>query len=136
MTDLTLKLTPRRAGLKLGVDNELDVLVQLQAPDAPEELDRAPLNVAFVVDRSGSMRGRPLFEAKRCVEQMVDRLFPKDRAALVTYDHLIDVPVQSTPLVDKERFKEALAEVYARGRTDLHQGWWSGGKRSSPLHRP
>ena len=33
----TIVLTPRRAGLRAGADNTVDVLVRIQAPDAPAE---------------------------------------------------------------------------------------------------
>ena len=55
----TLLITPRRAALLAGHDNELDVLVRVQAPNAPaEQPSRNPLHLALVIDRSGSMSGR------------------------------------------------------------------------------
>ena len=50
-------LTPRRGGLLAGQHNTVDVLVRIQAPDAPEghTAVRPPQAIALVIDRSGSM---------------------------------------------------------------------------------
>ncbi len=57
----TLLATPRRPALLAGHDNTLEVLVRVQAPDAPADLpQRNPLNLSLVIDRSGSMSGQPL----------------------------------------------------------------------------
>ena len=73
-------LTPRRAGLLAGQDNTVDVLVRIQAPDAPagHTAVRPPQAIALVIDRSGSMEGRPLAEARRCAEYVVGKLRPTD----------------------------------------------------------
>ena len=74
----TLLITPRRAALLAGHDNELDVLVRVQAPNAPtEQPSRHPLHLALVIDRSGSMSGPPLAEAKRCADFVLDGLMPQ-----------------------------------------------------------
>ena len=80
MTTPTMIITARRPALLAGHDNELDVLVRVQAPDAPAELPkRNPLHLALVIDRSGSMSGQPLDEAKRCAEFVLDGLQATDR---------------------------------------------------------
>ena len=65
-------LIPRRAGLRDGEENVVEVLLRVQAPDAPADHDaaRAPQAVALVIDRSGSMNGQPLAEARRCAHSM------------------------------------------------------------------
>ena len=73
-------MTPRRNALRAGHDNTVDVLVRVQAPDAPQRdtAVRPPQAIALVIDRSGSMSGRPLAEARRCAEFVVSRLRPCD----------------------------------------------------------
>ncbi len=51
----------------------------------PEDTRRVPVNLALVLDRSGSMRGQKLVDAKRAARELVMRLGPEDRLALVHY---------------------------------------------------
>jgi Ca-activated chloride channel family protein len=127
MMNPAVVLTPRRPALVSGFDNTVDVLVRVQAPAAPQAAaERSPFNLAIVLDRSGSMEGQPLHEAKRCAGMIADRLDAKDRAALVIYDHDVEVLVPATPMADKAAFRTAIASVHSRGWTNLHGGWLKG----------
>ena len=99
------------------------------APDAQTEGSRAaPLDVAFVLDRSGSMRGGKLELAKEGVDRAVSRLRDADRAALVVYDDQVDTmqPLQpATPRL-KANLRLALHGVDPGGSTFLSGGWIAG----------
>jgi Ca-activated chloride channel family protein len=128
MTTPNLILTPRKSALLAEHDNTLDVLVQIQAPELPRDQrpKRLPLHLALVLDRSGSMSGQPLEEAKRCAQFVIDSLDPSDRASLVVYDNRVDTLVQTRDLEDREIFRRAIRGIEARGTTDLHGGWQRG----------
>jgi Ca-activated chloride channel family protein len=51
----------------------------------PKENHRVPVNVALIIDRSGSMRGQKLDDAKRAAREFVQRMTEVDRLALVHY---------------------------------------------------
>ena len=78
-------MIPRCAGLRAGHDNVVEVLVRFQAPDAPAGHDaaRPPQALGLVIDRSGSMSGRPLEEAKRCAKYVLGKLRSSDAVSLV-----------------------------------------------------
>ena len=136
MTTPTMILTPRRPALLAGHDNELDVLVRIQAPDAPADLPkRNPLHVSLVIDRSGSMSGEPLDEAKRCAEFVLDGLQPTDQLSLVVYDNDVQTLVPATPLTDKDPIRRAIRAVDSGGSTDLHGGWLQGAETLAPHTR-
>ncbi len=135
MTTPTLCITPRRNALLADHDNTLEVLVRVQAPDAPatQAPARQPLNIALVIDRSGSMSGRPLHEAVRCANFVIDSLTPDDQASLVVYDDSVHTLVPTTPVTDRDRFRRALGTVHSGGSTDLHGGWLRGAETLAPL---
>ena len=130
---MKLVLTPRKAALASGQENELDVLVRIQAPDTPEssEYVRPDLNLALVIDRSGSMAGEPLHEAKKCAQFMIDNLGPNDRAALIAYDDGVRTLVPNTRAAEKEKFRRALSQINEGGMTNLHGGWLAGAEAAS-----
>ncbi|RYF26721.1 MAG: VWA domain-containing protein, partial [Comamonadaceae bacterium] len=91
----------------------LEVLVRVQAPDArPEGLagsSRAPLRLAVVIDRSGSMSGQPLQEAMRCAQYLAGALQSTDHIGVVLYDSDVQVPVRLGPAGLPDDVRLALA---------------------------
>ncbi len=121
-------LTPRRAGLRPGQDNTVEVLVRIQAPDAlsGHAAERPPQALALVIDRSGSMQGRPLTEARRCAEYVVGKLRPTDAVSLVQFDNRVQRLWPAVPLGDGAPLRAAIAAIHSGGNTHLHGGWREG----------
>ena len=107
-------------------DNQLSVLVDLAARTLPTTVDRAPATLVVVLDRSGSMAGDRIEGAKTALLALVDRLDPRDRFGLVTFDDRVQVVVPAGPLADKPGVKEAIAAVQDGGSTDLSAGYFRG----------
>lgn len=128
-------VTPRRGALLAGQDNTLDVLVQVRAPDAKslDEADRPPLGIALVVDRSGSMSGVPLDEAKRCCKYVVGRLRPVDRLSIVQFDGRVEVLRPAAYVTGKSMLESEIDGIESGGNTNLHGGWLAGAEQMAPF---
>lgn len=111
--------------------SERFVLVEIDAPPAPRQAGREPVNLAFVLDRSGSMSGQKISLAKQAIETAVDRLLPTDRFAIVCYHDRIDVVVETTAASREAKTNaiERLRAIDARGSTDLGGGWLRGAEQ-------
>ena len=111
----------------------MDVLVRVQAPDAPKTAlpGRPRLNLAVVIDRSASMSGEPLHEAKRCAAFMIESLHEADSASVVAYDDNVQIVAESQPVKRKEKFKAAIAHIHEGGSTNLHGGWLKGAEEAA-----
>ena len=71
------------------VQGEEVVQVSL-TPPARDTQDRAPRDVVFVLDRSGSMGGWKMVAARRSVGRMIDALAKADRFGVLAFDTEID----------------------------------------------
>ncbi len=106
---------------------EATLLVSLRAA-AEAAVRRSPVDVAFVLDRSGSMAGDKLALAKRAVDVAAGHLGDADRAALVLYDNAVATPHPLQPATGRRKaaLRLALHGVDAGGSTDLGGGWLAG----------
>ena len=83
---------------------------------------RAPVNVAIVLDRSGSMSGRKIEEAKRAAIMAIGLLRDDDIVSIVTYESTVDVLVPATKVSDRQTICDRIRGVRASGNTALFAG--------------
>jgi Ca-activated chloride channel family protein len=102
--------------------HQVGVLVSLEGATP---VRRPPINVALVLDRSGSMSGQPLAAARAAAERFAAFLSPADRLAVVSFDDEVDVVFGPAPGGDPAA-REAISRVGAGGSTNLSGGWLEG----------
>jgi Ca-activated chloride channel family protein len=127
-TSTPLSVTADRRLIRSRWHSQRFIVARVSAPMARTGRERPPVNLAFVLDRSGSMDGQKLRLAAQAVEEGIGRLQPTDRFSVVMYDHDIDVLVPGT-LANQHARRDAvdrLRTVSARGQTDLGGGWLAG----------
>ena len=96
------------------------VRIALRGLDVRRE--RAAVNIAIVLDQSGSMSGRKIEEAKRAAIMAIDQLRDDDIVSVVTYQSTVDVLVPATKLYDREAIRRAIRGIRAGGKTALFGG--------------
>ncbi len=125
---MTLDVQSDRSLIRAGASSTRYVRISFTAPESRAAGARLPVNVALVLDRSGSMGGQKIALARSAARQALSLLGADDRFAVVVYDQIVDVLVGSTPATSEARrhAKDALARTEARGSTDLCGGWLRG----------
>ena len=87
-----------------------------------DQTRRAPVNVTIVLDRSGSMEGRKLEEAKRAAIMAIGQLEDNDVVSVVTYESTVDVLVPATKLHNRDAIRNAIRGITSAGKTALFAG--------------
>jgi len=83
---------------------------------------RPPVNVALVLDKSGSMSGSKLAQAKDAAIRALERLDSNDIVSVIAYDSTVRVVVPATKLTDKDAVRRAIHGIQAGGNTALFAG--------------
>ncbi|MCP4605056.1 MAG: VWA domain-containing protein [Proteobacteria bacterium] len=83
---------------------------------------RSPVNVAIVLDRSGSMSGEKMWKAKEAAKMAIDRLGPDDIVSVVAYNHSVDILVPATKVTDRGWIHNQIDALNADGNTALFAG--------------
>lgn len=84
--------------------------------------EAAPLNLCFVLDRSGSMAGEKIENLRRAVKLVIDQLDQNDILSVVIFDDRADVLVPATPVTDKNYLKRQIDSITDRGGTEMSKG--------------
>lgn len=126
---LHLNLVPDREVLLKGPPQEVVVKIDLSAIADRQKHRRTPLNLAVVLDKSGSMTGAKLEKTKQAAMQLVDRLTPDDVFSLVIFSDEARVLVPAQKVEDKEALKEKIEGIEAGGSTALYSGVRTGARQ-------
>ncbi|NLV71971.1 MAG: VWA domain-containing protein [Actinobacteria bacterium] len=99
-----------------------EVFLRVDVTGLGETGKRPPLDLAVVLDRSGSMQGEKLRYAKKAVDTLIDRLLPADHMALVAYDDVVDTVFARRKVDDALVMKTKAALIETGGCTNLSGG--------------
>jgi Ca-activated chloride channel family protein len=123
----TIEFIPMREAAPQDEKSSLHALIRIRTPEPDFSGDRSPLNLALVIDRSGSMAGDKLAYAKKAAQFVVDEATPKDTLSVVSYDDEVVIEVPGGRVSDKKAIKRRIRAIRSGGRTALHDGWVQGG---------
>lgn len=97
---------------------------------------RTPVNVAIVLDKSGSMSGGKIRQAKEAARLAVDRLSADDIVSVVAYDDQVEVLVPATKVSESAPILAAIDRLRAGGSTALFAGVSKGAKEVRKFQDP
>ena len=129
-----IELIPEKTHSHLS-KSSMHVLIRIHAPSLPHNPTRVPLNLALVLDRSGSMGGAKLEYAKAAAKYVMERLQKEDRVSLVTFDDRVEIPLPNSAAHNLNLTK-VLNAIEDRGSTNLHGGWLEGGTQVASKLQP
>lgn len=141
---LTLDVRSENRTVLIPGPGDGTIQIQVIAPDVPaDRADRPRLNLALVIDRSGSMsEARKLDFVRTAAHQLVDMMEPDDILSIVAYDHGVQTPWPSRPVGrDRTELHRIIAGLYPGGATFLSGGLEEGyrqakcGRRGGTLNR-
>jgi Ca-activated chloride channel family protein len=131
VTEPRIELIPARQAVCSDAPVVLDVLVRITPPQPEVHFPRPPLNLALVLDRSGSMaEGKKMPFAREAAVFAVQQLLPTDRVGVTLFDDVVEVLVPGGPAADKPGLVRRIQQVQPRGSTNLHGGWAEGGRQA------
>ena len=122
--DVTLRVTPDREYVYKSGPREVIVQVEIEGRKV-DDARRSPMNLAIVLDRSGSMEGAKLEKARQAAAMAVDKLSDDDFFSLVTYDsetNLLIEPQRVGHRDNREELKARIHRIQSGGSTALHAG--------------
>ena len=127
-TDTTFSARPDRRLIRPTAHSKRFVLARIAAPRATTERDRPPVNLAIVLDRSGSMSGEKIRVAKVAVEEAIARLRRTTGSASspTTTSSMSSSSPRCASAEARRGAVERLRTVDARGSTNLGEGWLRG----------
>ena len=132
MKDISVSAKFDRNKILASENPDRYLLVDLESASqrSPSNL---PLNVALVIDASGSMGGQWIESAKFAAEEIIESMGNNDRISVISFSS--DVQVHSDGIVcNKNGKSEAIGrirELQTRAATDLGAGWLSGAESAA-----
>lgn len=124
--DVKLNVDLSHTAIKANQKNLVYLRVKLTGAKPETKKKRTALNVALVLDRSGSMSGEKMARTRAAAVAFVKRLASDDIVSIITYDDRVNVLLPATKIENKSSIIRKINAIRVGGSTALHAGVVSG----------
>jgi Ca-activated chloride channel family protein len=117
-----LRIDLDRTVLPAGSAGKAIIKICLDGLRLPRSEARPPVNLAIVIDRSGSMEGDKIARAREAALEALERLAPDDILSVVTYDSDVQTLVPAQCVGNGRSIAAAIRGIRVGGSTALFGG--------------
>lgn len=121
---VSLRCTLNREYLPPNKKSVVYLALDILPPQSPPGARGLPSAICLLIDRSGSMKGERLDQAKAAAHQMLGQLQPTDYIGMMTFSSKIDrvADLEQVQSVDMRQLAKKIERLKAGGGTELYRG--------------
>ncbi|NLD71508.1 MAG: VWA domain-containing protein [Chloroflexi bacterium] len=120
--ELNLTVTLNKPSVPVTSTQQLIYLLIETKPNEVISRTRMPMNLGFVLDRSGSMKGDKIKRLKEAMSLAVGRLNPDDRVSVTIFNDSARVVARNDTLSKQRNLEDQIRRLQAGGGTQMSRG--------------
>jgi len=120
--ELALSATLNKPNVPVTRTQQLLYVLIEARPNEVIARTRMPVNMGFVLDRSGSMKGDKIKRLKEAMSLALRRLSPDDRVSVTIFNDSARVLARNEPLAHQSGLEEQIKHLQAGGGTQMSRG--------------
>jgi Ca-activated chloride channel homolog len=133
---IKLGAEPIQTVLLEGEDGRTYLRVSVEGIPYAEEKARTPVNVALVIDKSGSMTGSKIEHAKQSAMMALNRLTKNDIVSVIAFNQSVERLVPAGPYENADEMNRRIERLHADGSTAIFAGVTQGAQEIREYSAP